>query len=312
MTATPQAVRRKAVVDAWADQALREADAVEARAAEQAKAEVEAEAERAALTVERDRLAAARLQAIGVAERLAGELIDQFAGILDAAARLAGEGGCIDTRLLEQAVQHRFAAYDKGGEEHFNIISALHKSVRGSDPDAALYWLARMLEAGEDPLYVARRLVRIASEDVGLADPEALAVTLAARDAYHFLGSPEGELALAQAVLYLATAPKSNRAYMAWKAARDLARETPAAAVPLHIRNAPTGLMKELGYGKGYAYDPDQPDGVSAQAYLPEDLQGRRFYEPGPYGHEKAIRKRLEWWESRRASPVEPQDPPQG
>jgi putative ATPase len=233
-------------------------------------------------------------------------------GILDAAARLAGTDGCIDTPLLEQAVQHRFAAYDRGGEEHFNIISALHKSVRGSDPDAALYWLARMLEAGEDPLYVARRLVRMASEDIGIADPAALSVTIAARDAFHFLGSPEGELSLAQAVLYMATAPKSNRAYLAWKSARDLARETPAAPVPLHIRNAPTGLMKDLGYGEGYAYDPDQPDGVSAQVFMPEGLEGHRFYEPGPYGHEKAIRKRLEWWKARRSPPAEPQDPSEG
>jgi putative ATPase len=247
-------------------------------------------------------------------------------GILDAAARLAGVGGCIDTPLLEQAVQHRFAAYDKGGEEHFNIISALHKSVRGSDPDAALYWLARMLEAGEDPLYVARRLVRMASEDIGLADPQALSVTMAARDAFQFLGPPEGELALAQVVLYLATAPKSNRTYLAWKAARDLARESPAAPVPLHLRNAPTGLMKELGYGKDYAYDPDQPDGVSAQEYLPEGFAETRFYDPGPYGHERVVRKRLEWWNARRGSSgtqgeassepgdfsTEPQDPSEG
>lgn len=255
--------------------------------------------------------------------QVADEVLDRMAevadgdarralGILETAGRLAGAGGRIDKHLLEQAVQHRFAAYDRGGEEHFNIISALHKSVRGSDPDAALYWLARMLEAGEDPLYIARRLVRMASEDIGLADPDALSVTIAARDSFHFLGAPEGELALAQAVLYLATAPKSNRAYMAWKAARALARETPAAPVPLHIRNAPTGLMKDQGYGKGYEYDPDHPDGVSGQAYLPEGLERHRFYDPGSMGHEKTIRKRLEWWAARRSASAEPQDPSEG
>src|SRR5690606_1648034 len=150
------------------------------------------------------------------------------------------------------------AIYDKGGEEHYNLISALHKAVRGSDPDGALYWLARMIEGGEDPLYVARRLVRMAAEDVGLADPGALRVTLAARDAFHFLGAPEGELALAEAVVYLATAPKSNRLYRAWGAALARARETPGEPVPLHVRNAPTPLMKELGYGSGYRYDPDE------------------------------------------------------
>lgn len=233
-------------------------------------------------------------------------------GILEVASRLAGIGGRIDLLLLEQAVQHRFAAYDRGGEEHFNIISALHKSIRGSDPDAALYWLARMIEAGEDPLYLARRLVRMASEDIGMADPDALSVTIAARDSFHFLGAPEGELALAQAVLYLATAPKSNRTYLAWKAARALARETPAAPVPLHIRNAPTELMKDLGYGKGYEYDPDQPDGVSGQAYLPEGVEGHRLYDPGPHGHEKIIRKRMEWWKARRGLSAEPQDASEG
>jgi putative ATPase len=233
-------------------------------------------------------------------------------GILEAAAKLAGNGGRIDAGVLEQAVQHRFAAYDRGGEEHFNIMSALHKSVRGSDPDAALYWLARMLEAGEDPLYLARRLVRMASEDVGLAEPMALSVAIAARDAFRFLGSPEGELALAQAVLHLATAPKSNRAYAAWRAARELARETPAAPVPLHIRNAPTDLMKDLGYGRGYAYDPDEPDGISAQTYLPDGMTEPHFYDPGPYGHEKTIRRRLEWWAARRHTGAEPQDPSEG
>jgi putative ATPase len=222
--------------------------------------------------------------------------------VLEAAADLVGEGGTIDADAAREALQHRFAAYDKGGEEHFNLISALHKAVRGSDPDAALYWLARMIDGGEDPLYISRRLVRMASEDIGLADPAALAAAVAARDAYHFLGSPEGDLALAQAVLYLATAPKSNRAYVAWKRALARARETPAAPVPLHIRNAPTGLMKDLGYGSGYRYDPEEADGVSDQTYLPEALEGERFYEPGRFGFEKTIAERLRWWANRRAS----------
>jgi putative ATPase len=221
-------------------------------------------------------------------------------GVLEAAAALVGPGGRIDVEAAREALQYRFATYDKGGEEHYNLISALHKAVRGSDPDGALYWLARMIEGGEDPLYIARRLVRMASEDIGLADPQALAVVIAARDAFHFLGSPEGELALAEATLYLATAPKSNRAYEAWSAAVSLARETPGEAVPLHIRNAPTSLMKDLGYGKGYRYDPQEKDGVAAQTYLPERLVGRRLYRPGRFGHEKTIAARLEWWAERR------------
>jgi len=221
-------------------------------------------------------------------------------GALEAAAGLAGTGGTIDVRLAREALQHRFAAYDRAGEEHYNLISALHKAVRGSDPDGALYWLARMIEAGEDGLYVARRLVRMASEDIGMADPQALAVAIAARDAYHFLGTPEGELALAEATLYLATAPKSNRAYEAWSSALARARETPAAPVPLHIRNAPTALMKELGYGSGYRYDPAEPDGVAEQTYLPDGLVGERYYVPGGYGYEKTVAARLEWWEARR------------
>jgi putative ATPase len=222
-------------------------------------------------------------------------------GVLEAAAQLAGEGGAIDVQAAREALQHRFATYDKSGEEHFNLISALHKAVRGSDPDAALYWLARMIDGGEDPLYIARRLVRMATEDIGMADPAALATAVAARDAFHFLGSPEGELALAQAVLYLATAPKSNRAYTAWKAAMSRARETPSAPVPLHIRNAPTGLMKELGYGQGYRYDPDEEEGVSGQYYLPDGLRDERFYEPGRYGFEKTVSERLRWWAERRS-----------
>jgi putative ATPase len=223
-------------------------------------------------------------------------------GVLEAAADLVGQGGVIGPDAAREALQHRFAAYDKGGEEHYNLVSALHKAVRGSDPDAALYWLARMIDGGEDPLYIARRLVRMASEDIGLADPGALPAVVAARDAYHFLGSPEGELALAQAVVYLATAPKSNRAYLAWKRALARARETPGAPVPLHIRNAPTGLMKDLGYGAGYRYDPEEEHGVADQQYLPEALRGERYYEPGRFGFEKTIAERLRWWAARRGS----------
>lgn len=203
---------------------------------------------------------------------------------------------------VETAIQHRFAAYDKAGDQHYDHISALHKSVRGGDPDAALYWLGRMLDAGEDPLYVARRLVRIATEDVGLANPGALAVAIAARDAYRFLGSPEGELALAQAAVYLASSPKSNRLYTGWSAALAKARETPAAPVPLHLRNAPTRLMKDLGHGEGYQYDPDQPDGVSRQQYLPEAAVAERFYLPGDAGWEAQAKERLAAWRAARRS----------
>ncbi len=221
-------------------------------------------------------------------------------GILEGAAGLVGPGGEITEEVVREAAQKRFAVYDKGGEEHYNLISALHKAVRGSDPDGALYWLARMLDGGEDPLYVARRLVRMASEDIGLADPRALAVAVAARDAYHFLGSPEGDLALAEAVLYLATAPKSNRVYVAWSEALRAARETPGEGVPLHLRNAPTSLMKELGYGRGYRYDPEEPGGVAPQTYLPEALRGRRFYRPGSAGYEVRVEERLRWWARKR------------
>lgn len=221
-------------------------------------------------------------------------------GVLEGASRIVGPGAQVDVEVAREALQHRFATYDKSGEEHYNLISALHKAIRGSDPDGALYWLARMIDGGEDPLYIARRMVRMAAEDVGLADPGALSATLAARDAYHFLGSPEGELALAEAAVYLATAPKSNRIYKAWKAATDKARETPSAPVPTHIRNAPTGLMEDLGYGEGYRYDPEEPDGVAAQEYLPDELRGERFYEPGGFGFEKTIAERLAWWAERR------------
>jgi putative ATPase len=189
--------------------------------------------------------------------------------------------------------------YDKAGEEHFNVISALHKSLRDSDVQAGLYWLARMLEAGEDPLYVARRLVRFASEDVGLADPRALPQAIAAQQAVHFIGMPEGALALAQAVVYLAAAPKSNALYRAYGRAADDARRTDGEPVPLHIRNAPTKLMKQLGYGRGYEYAHDHEDAIVAQSHLPEALEGRVYYEPGEHGFEARLAARLAELEDR-------------
>jgi putative ATPase len=218
-------------------------------------------------------------------------------------ARQQAAGGplrAITASGVREAMQARMARYDKSGEEHYNLISAYHKALRGSDPQGALYWLARMIEGGEDPMYIARRTVRFAAEDVGLADPTALRVALDARDAYHFLGSPEGELALAEAAVYLATAPKSNSAYRAWSAALDLARATPAEGVPLHLRNAPTRLMKDLGYGRGYRYAHSVPEAYIPQDYLPAAAAGHALYEPGPFGFEKEIAKRLAWWADLR------------
>jgi len=202
---------------------------------------------------------------------------------------------------VKEALQKRILLYDKKGEEHFNLISALHKSLRNSDVDASLYWLARMIAAGEDPLYIARRLVRFASEDIGLADPQALSIALAAKDAYDFIGSPEGELALAEAVIYLASAPKSNRAYAAFaKAMRDV-EESLFEPVPLHLRNPVTDLMKEIGYGKDYAYAHDFPYSTTDMETFPKKLKGRRYYQPGELGLEKEIKKRIEWWNSLKA-----------
>src|SRR6185436_16030814 len=202
---------------------------------------------------------------------------------------------------VQQSLQKRALLYDKSGEEHYNIMSALHKSMRNSDPDAAVYWLARMLEAGEDPLYVARRLVRFASEDVGNADPQALTVAVAAQQAAHFIGMPEGNTALAQAAIYLATAPKSNAVYTAYgRAARD-AHQQVADPVPLHLRNAPTKLMKQLGYGKDYQYAHDQPDAVADMDCLPDSLKGRTYYEPRERGFEKEIKRRLEGGKETKA-----------
>ncbi len=202
--------------------------------------------------------------------------------------------------LVAQALQTKAPVYDKAGEAHFNLISALHKSLRGSDPDAALYWLARMLSAGEDPFYIARRMVRFASEDIGNADPPALAVALNAMEAFRFLGPPEGELALAQAAVYLATAPKSNRIYTAYGEAREVVAATGSLPVPLHIRNAPTALMKQLGYGRGYRYDHDFKDAHAPQDYLPERLKGRVFYHPTERGYEKTVAGRLKRWRGLR------------
>ncbi|MGV8079064.1 MAG: replication-associated recombination protein A [Syntrophales bacterium] len=210
-----------------------------------------------------------------------------------------GNGATVTPERIGQILQRKSLLYDKSGEEHYNLISALHKSLRDSDPDASLYWLARMLAAGEDPLYVARRMIRFASEDVGNADPRALSLAVDALQAYHFLGSPEGELALAQAVLYLATAPKSNAAYVAFGRIQAEIRRTGSLPVPLHIRNAPTRLMKELGYGEGYQYAHDHEDALVFQEHLPDELQGKRFYNPTGRGYEKMIGERLAWWRKR-------------
>ena len=201
---------------------------------------------------------------------------------------------------LQEIVQRRAPIYDKAQDGHYNLISALHKSVRGSDPDAALYYLARMFDAGEPALYIARRVVRMAIEDIGLADPQALVVANAAKDAFDFLGSPEGELAIAQAVLYCATAPKSNAAYKAYGAAMRTAKEAGSLVPPKHILNAPTNLMKDEGYGRGYAYDHDQEDGFSGQNYFPDALPRRQFYDPPERGFEREIRKRLDYWAKLR------------
>jgi putative ATPase len=206
----------------------------------------------------------------------------------------------ITLEIAQEVMQKKILLYDKAGEEHYNIISALHKSLRGSDVDASLYWLGRMLAGGEDPLYIARRLVRFASEDIGNADPQALQITIAAKEAYHFLGTPEGELALAQAVVYLATAPKSNAIYRAFGLVQDDIQKHQALPVPLHIRNAPTDLMKKLGYGKDYKYPHSFPDHFVNQDYLPENLKNRKYYSPSEFGFEKEIKKRMEWWERKR------------
>jgi putative ATPase len=218
---------------------------------------------------------------------------------LELAAETAVSGAVLDLPAVEDAAQKRWLQYDRAGDGHFDAISALHKSVRDSDPDGSLYWLGRMLEAGEDPLYIARRVIRMATEDVGLADPHALTLCMAAQQAVHFLGMPEGELALAEAVVYLCFAPKSNSVYMAYGAVKEDVARTRNEPVPLHIRNAPTRLMKGLGYGKGYKYAHDFEDARVEQDHLPDSLKGRRYYTPTDRGHEAKIRQRIEEWRQR-------------
>lgn len=241
------------------------------------------------------------LPAVGMAA--SGELLEQIALYASGDARIAynileiaaaaSEGGVLKPEAVEDAVQRKMLLYDKSGEEHYNLVSALHKSVRSSDPDAALYWLARMLEAGEDRMYIARRLVRMAIEDIGLADPRAVEQAIACQQSVHFLGVPEGDQALAQAAIYLAVAPKSDAAYQALNAVRELVRERPAEAVPMHLRNAPTRAMKEWGYGKGYKHAHQEPAALTAMECLPEGLAGTRFYEPTSRGTEARIKERL-------------------
>lgn len=245
-------------------------------------------------------LAAQRLQVDDDALQLLAEEADGDARraltVLEAAADHVGEDGRITVEVAREAMQLRFARHDKAGEEHFNMLSAYHKSLRGSDPQGALYWMARMIQGGEDPMTLFRRAIAMSAEDIGLADPNALQVAVAARDAFHMLGEPEGYLPLAEMTIYLATAPKSNSSYRALQAALDAAERTPAAPVPLHIRNAPTRLHKELGHHKGYRYAHDAPEAYQPQEYLPDELGGARFYEPGPFGFEREIEKRLRWW----------------
>ena len=212
-----------------------------------------------------------------------------------------GSAQPLDTKQLGQVLQKRSPAYDKDREEHYNLVSALHKSIRGSDPDAALYWLARMLQGGENPLFIARRLIRAAAEDIGEADPMSLVLANAAKDTYDFLGSPEGEIALAQLVVHMAAAPKSNAVYVAFNQAMKAAKETGSLMPPKHILNAPTRMMKDLGYGKGYAYDHDAEGGFSGQDYFPEEMGRRSFYQPRESGNEARIKERLERWAAMRA-----------
>jgi len=207
---------------------------------------------------------------------------------------------CITAESIKNALQKKMLRYDKTGEEHYNLISALHKSLRGSDTDAALYWLARMLAAGEDPLFIARRLIRFASEDIGNADPRALHIALDARDAFHFIGHPEGELALAQAVAYLATAPKSNALYVAWQKATRMVTKTGSLPVPLHIRNAPTALMQDLGYGSGYKYEHNYDEAIVDQDFMPEEIAKEQFYRPSDRGYEKIVGERMQYMAGKK------------
>ena len=228
---------------------------------------------------------------------------------LETAAAMVGPGGNISLEAAQEALGRRALIYDKSGEEHYNLISAFHKSIRGSNPDAALYWLARMLQAGENPLYIGRRLVRAASEDVGNADPRALGLALDAVEAFRFLGPPEGELALAQATLYAAAAPKSNASYLAWKEALNAVKAGGHKPVPVHLRNAPTDLMRQQGYGQGYLYPHDFPDAVADQEYFPEGLEKSSYYRPVARGYETRIKERLDFWRKalrKKSSPARP------
>lgn len=236
--------------------------------------------------------------------RIAGGDARSALNSLELAVALATDGLQGRVRLVdvEKALQQKALIYDKAGDEHYNLISALHKSLRGSDPDAALYWLGRMLAAGEDALYIARRMVRFASEDVGNADPYALGVAMQAVEAFRFLGHPEGELALAQAAVYLATAPKSNSLYRAYGEVRKTVQKTGSLPVPLHLRNAPTRLMRDLGYGRDYRYAHDFPDAYAPQDYLPDKLRGRRFYHPTDRGYEQSVKRRLDQWRRLQAA----------
>jgi putative ATPase len=239
---------------------------------------------------------------VGLSDGDARSALNNLEAVAAIVQNLPVERRIITRKFAEEALLKKALLYDKDGEEHYNLISAFHKSLRGSDPDAALYWLGRMLNAGEDPLYIARRMIRFASEDVGLADPQALTITVAAQQAFHFIGLPEGELALAQAAVYLATAQKSNSLYAGYGRVKEIINKTGYLPVPLHIRNAPTKLMKELNYGKDYKYAHDYNDAYIPQEYLPDKLQGQKFYQPKESGHEKIIKERMDIWQQQKNS----------
>ena len=239
---------------------------------------------------------------VGLADGDARSALNNLEAIAAVVLNLPEEKRIITRKLAGETLLKKALLYDKDGEEHYNLISAFHKSLRGSDPDAALYWLGRMLNAGEDPLYIARRMIRFASEDIGNADPQALAITVAAQQAFHFIGLPEGELALAQAAVYLATAQKSNSLYTGYGRVKEMISKTGYLPVPLHIRNAPTKLMKELDYGKNYKYAHDYDEAYVAQEYLPDKLQGQKFYNPKESGYEKTIKERMAFWRQKKNS----------
>jgi putative ATPase len=237
---------------------------------------------------------------VSIADGDARSALNNLEAVVSMVQNLSEDNRVISMKFAQEALLKKSLLYDKDGEEHYNLISALHKSLRGSDPDAALYWLGRMITAGEDPLYIARRMVRFASEDVGNADPQALVVAMAAQQAFHFIGLPEGELALAQAAVYLATAPKSNSLYVGFGKVKEIINRTGYLPVPLHIRNAPTKLMKELDYGKDYKYAHDYAEAYVPQEYLPEKIQGQIFYQPKETGFEKTIKERLNYWRKKK------------